>query len=838
MVFFEIKKFLKTKIVFLILFFAFLSSFAGILLQKEQTLSQRQFLVASDQFAPFPMFLAMNQNEVTEDEKTKYEAAIYNAPNADISFALEAEIKNVPLSDPTYLERYHRLQQYKLDEYTHYIELYDEMIAKNPRLKTEQSEKIAQLGRWENYKNEKIIAEGLQDPYYPTHPGGDNLVQAFLFQQEHIFGVWQLLFFLVLFSTFYSREREQGTLSLLHTQAYSRRNILSAKAVVIAFGVLLYTIAAFLFFTAISTLRGMPFAGFQDMYRFITSEKAYTVIRGWLLLLQVMGVFFVTAFMVSLFALFLSTRLSGEQALAVSLASFAILYVFTKNTTWFRHIANPIYGVQSFNVLLGYFALQTDAAGVTTLKQVLAFPLYKYGLYVLMALFFFLLSCFPKEQVSASRFERHTWRISSLPAFEQKKSLLSQGALIYVLAFVILIVSNFFILSRIDHYTELENLGEHNSQLVAYQDRIKEQQQALDDFDAHIAAMDSSKWSDEDKEEVKRDRDNYVAELENARDRLGFYQSMISAYKNKNGKEFYALAARTQQIEGNIEYVPGLANDFPSDFTTAMKQQLLQKASDQNCPPMFSFAPHVSALETHKDPSFIEKNSENAGYASHSASYLPFRLIRSHQLTLWIDALVLLIAGIGYANDREHGSQCAFLFTNGLSRRRYTLIKFFAQWGLGVAILLIGFLFVTLIGLVSGGIGDYNFPVTVYQETATKTIPMWHYYLRWFIAMIGSITFIVSLQMALSLVIDNKAKLLGAFGLLTVIGLLFTEAFGPLKSLNPFIYLKSNVVADQSIAIIAHTNLFSYPIALAVLFGWSLLWLLLSCSFVNRLKVK
>lgn len=199
---------------------------------------------------------------------------------------------------------------------------------------------------------------------------------------------------------------------------------------------------------------------------------------------------------------------------------------------------------------------------------------------------------------------------------------------------------------------------------------------------------------------------------------------------------------------------------------------------------------------------------------------------------------MLLIAGIGYANDREHGSQCAFLFTNGLSRRRYTLMKLFAQWGLGVAILLIGFLFVTLIGLVSGGIGDYNFPVTVYQEMATKTIPMWHYYLRWFIAMIGSITFIVSLQMALSLVIDNKAKLLGAFGLLTVIGLLFTEAFGPLKSLNPFIYLKSNVVADQSIAIIAHTNLFSYPIALAVLFGWSLLWLLLSCSFVNRLKVK
>lgn len=838
MVFFECKKFIKKKNVFIILFFALLSAAFGILMQKQDNVSKFQFRVAEDQFAPYPMFLAMNSSEVTEEQKTAYEKAIQLNPTSQESVMLEMALKDMPLSDPTYLEQYHRLVQYTLDEFTGDLKLYDAMTTKNPKLKTEESERLAEVGRWENYKNQKIVSEGLQDPYYPTHLGGDNLVQAFLFQQENIFGVWQLLFFLVLFSTFYSREREQGTLSLLHTQAYSRRHILSAKAVVIAFGVLLYTIAAFLFFVAISTLRGMPFTGFQDMYRFITGEKVYTVIRGWLLLLQVMGVFFVTAFMVALFALFLSTRLSGEQALAVSLASFAILYVFTKNTTWFRHIANPIYGVQSFNVLLGYFALQTDAAGVTTLKQVLAFPWYKYGLYLLMALVFFLLSCFPKEQVSASRFSRHTWRISSLPAFEQKKSLLSQGALIYVLAFVILIVSNFFILSRIDHYTELENLGEHNSRLADYQDRIKEQQQALDDFDAHIAAMDSSKWSEEDKEEVKRDRDNYVVELENARDRLGFYQSMITAYKNKDGKEFYALAARTQQIEGNIEYVPGLANDFPSDFTTAMKQQLLQKASDQNCPPMFSFAPHVSALETHKDPSFIEKNSENAGYASHSASYLPFRLIRSHQLTLWIDALVLLIAGIGYANDREHGSQCAFLFTNGLSRRRYTLMKLFAQWGLGVAILLIGFLFVTLIGLVSGGIGDYNFPVTVYQEMATKTIPMWHYYLRWFIAMIGSITFIVSLQMALSLVIDNKAKLLGAFGLLTVIGLLFTEAFGPLKSLNPFIYMKSNVVADQSIAIIAHTNLFSYPIALAVLFGWSLLWLLLSCSFVNRLKVK
>ncbi len=838
MVFFEVKKFVEKKIVFLILFFAFLSSFVGILLQKEQTLSQRQFLVASDQFVPFPMFLAMNQNEVTEEEKTKYEAAIYNAPNADISYALEAEVKNVPLSDPTYYERYHRLLQYKLDEYTHYIELYDEMTAKNPRLKTEQSEKIAEIGRWENYKNQKIVSEGLQDPYYPMHSGGDDLVQAFLLQQEHIFGVWQLLFFLVLFSTFYSREREQGTLSLLHTQAYSRRNILSAKAVVIAFGVLLYTIAAFLFFTAISAFCGMPFTGFQDIYRLITGEKAYTIIRGWLLILQVMGAFFVTAFMVSLFALFLSTRLSGEQALAVSLASFAILYVFTNNTTWLRHIANPMYGVQSFNVLLGYFALETDAAGITTLKRVLTVPWYKYGLYVFMALFFFLLSCFPKEQVTTSRFTRHTWRISSLPAFEQKKSLLSQGTFIYLLAFVILVVSNFFILSKIDHNTELENLGEHNSQFEALQDGIKGQQQALDEFDARIAAMDSSKWSDEDKEEVKRDRDNYVAELDNAKEQLALYQSMINAYKNKDGKEFYNLAARMQQTEGNIDYTPGLANDFPGDLTSAMKQEFLQKASEQNCPPMFSFAPHVSALETHKDPSFIEKNSENAGYASHSASYLPFRLIRSHQLTLWVDALVLLIAGVGYAIDREHGSQCAFLFTNGLSRRRYTLIKFFAQWGLGIVILLIAFLFVTLIGLVSGGIGDYNFPVTVYQEMATKTIPMWHYYLRWFIAMIGSVTFIVSLQMALSLVIDNKAKLLGAFGLLTVIGLLFTKAFGPLKNLNPFIYLKSNVVADQSIAIIAHTNLFSYPIALAVLFGWSLLWLLLSYRFVNRLKVK
>ena len=838
MVFFEVKKLIKKNVVFLVLFFAFLSSFAGFFLQKEQTLSQRQFRVASDQFAPFPMFLSMNQSELTKKEEETYKETIYSAPHADASYALETAIKTIPLADPTYNEQYHRLVKYKLEENTRYIELYDAMTAKNPRLKTEQSDRIAEIGRWENYKNEKIIAEDLQDPYYPTHLGGDNLVQAFLFQQERILGVWQILFFLVLFSPFYAREREQGTLSLLHTQAYSRSAILRAKTIVIGLSVLLYIMGVFLFFTVMSILRGIPFTGFQDIYRLITGEQAYTVVRGGVLLLQVVGAFFITAFMVSLFALFLSTRLSGEQALAVSLASFAILYVFTNNTTWLRHIANPMYGVQSFNVLLGYFALETDAAGITTLKRVLTVPWYKYGLYVFMALFFFLLSCFPKEQVTTSRFTRHTWRISSLPAFEQKKSLLSQGTFIYLLAFVILVVSNFFILSKIDHNTELENLGEHNSQFEALQDGIKGQQQALDEFDARIAAMDSSKWSDEDKEEVKRDRDNYVAELDNAKEQLALYQSMINAYKNKDGKEFYNLAARMQQTEGNIDYTPGLANDFPGDLTSAMKQEFLQKASEQNCPPMFSFAPHVSALETHKDPSFIEKNSENAGYASHSASYLPFRLIRSHQLTLWIDALVLLIAGIGYANDREHGSQCAFLFTNGLSRRRYTLMKLFAQWGLGVAILLIGFLFVTLIGLVSGGIGDYNFPVTVYQEMATKTIPMWHYYLRWFIAMIGSITFIVSLQMALSLVIDNKAKLLGAFGLLTVIGLLFTEAFGPLKSLNPFIYLKSNVVADQSIAIIAHTNLFSYPIALAVLFGWSLLWLLLSCSFVNRLKVK
>lgn len=838
MVFFEVKKLIKKNVVFLVLFFAFLSSFAGFFLQKEQTLSQRQFRVASDQFAPFPMFLSMNQSELTKKEEETYKETIYSAPHADASYALETAIKTIPLADPTYNEQYHRLVKYKLEENTRYIELYDAMTAKNPRLKTEQSDRIAEIGRWENYKNEKIIAEDLQDPYYPTHLGGDNLVQAFLFQQERILGVWQLLFFLVLFSPFYAKEREQGTLSLLHTQAYSRSAILRAKTIVIGLSILLYIIGTFLFFTVMSILRGIPFTGFQDIYRLITGEEAYTLVRGGVLLLQVVGAFFITAFMVSLFALFLSTRFSSAQALAICLASFALLYLFSKNTMWLKNVANPIYGVQSFNVLLGYFALQTDAAGVTTLQCVFAFLWFKYGIYVFASVLLFILCSFPKDNVTASSSDRMRRRITSLYAFEQKKCLLSQGALIYVLAFVLLIASNFFILAQIDHNTELEHLGEQNAYRTANQDRIQDQQQALEEFDARIAKMDSSHWTEEDEEEVLQDRELYLSEIENAKEIASLYEAYIDAYKKGDGKQFYSLVAALQRAEGINDVVLGLANDTPGERTQTMDQELLQKAAEQDCPPMLSFGANVSALETHSEPSFIKKNSENANYASHSASYFPFRLIRSHQLTLWIDALVVLIAGVGYAIDREHGVQYALLFTNGISRKRYTLKKFIAQWGLGISILLFGFLFVTLIGFVTDGMGDYRFPVTMYQQVGTETIPVWLYYVRWLGAMVASITFIVSLQLALSFFVDSKAKLLGVFGLLLAAGLLFMNRWEQIKGINPFLYLKSNVVADQSIAIIDSINRYSYPMALAVLFGWALLLLFLSYHFVNRLNMR
>lgn len=127
-----------------------------------------------------------------------------------------------------------------------------------------------------------------------------------------------VLLFILLFSNFFSKEREEETLNLLLTQPNKRYKISISKYFAILLSSIIYIIFTLIFFNLFSILRGVPFDGLRDIYRVINSTNHLAYIEGDNLVLQIILYHFILINFWAFLAMTLSIKYKSTKSLGIS----------------------------------------------------------------------------------------------------------------------------------------------------------------------------------------------------------------------------------------------------------------------------------------------------------------------------------------------------------------------------------------------------------------------------------------------------------------------------------------------------------------------------------------
>lgn len=821
---FEMKKFMKSKKILFLLLFALAISFFSFFFTNQRLNLMDENLITGSHLIIDDFFEAPPSEEVEKGYWQIQEKYLKDYHGIDDPEKLLQEEKE--------------LYAYIMDQANNY-----------PEILSKRNEERLDNMRWQIFKYEYMVENNADDGY---HYQNSSYVHELIVKSSLLFGPITSIFFVLLFSDSFSREREEEHLNLLYIQPKSRKKLVLAKFSIIIFAIIIYIFSVLLFSSILSYFAHIPLEGFQDIYRILGSRDPLAYYTGFELLSRMLIVFFILNLFWSSLSLFLSSRLSSDGSLAFLLAIFAFLISLSPHIKGLRTFPNPLYAGQIVSRLLGSFVYETDIQGFTTQVLLAYTKLSNYLLFLVPSLLFIFFASFAPYEIASFASKEKKITVHSLFQLEMEKILHHKGLRIYLLGGLLLFSSFYFVDAKVDNDYRLTMYGDSAHNRI-YKDAIdfeeKEIQFYQDILNGKIKPnMIRRSTGEEITSEVLNEKQiRYFESLkkEHQANKSYFekkaddFDQSAKDYKENNSQAFYRFSLDYWQ-ENFQKYASGLIG-LGDAHTLASSPQLnnliLDQAKENKASPLLLSKPFFSPEDSYKDLSSQKRLSNgNDNIRSHTGPIYLYRLFMSKNLGLIILILLCLMVFHGYCQDKEKGRQLEFMYSSSLSRKNIHFTKIACQILFASLTLFFILAFILLLGGVSSGFDGWNFPVAIYAKEIVL-IPIWQFLIRIVLTILALIFFYAVLMNLLSLFTKKKTQLFALTFLISFLGVFVSSKLPPtMKVLNPFLYLEVESFANLSIRIFENIDRLSFPFGLLVIVLWSLFLFFVGLKVVNKKK--
>lgn len=744
------------------------------------------------------------------------------------TLAVEKDINMMMLKSELYSDSMDESDIYKLRDIT--IEYGKEMenIIKDYKLSIPKD--MQKAIEWNNFEDELMKKYNTALFTGPSSMHALSPFRILIGSSKTIFGVIPIIFFMILTIMMVSKEKLDGSLLLSKTMPVSREKVIFSKLFVILFLALLYSILAIVFSLVLSSISGYYWLnGHLDIYRVFKDSDAKRYYLAFELLIRIVIGFLIMILFFSSIALLISNRIKNYFTTIVILSSLLlIISVLTRTFESFRLFINPIYSLSFKDNILGFVNF-SRGENFNQQSYVYSKDLIYYLNYFLLSIIITLVSTLNLHDSKATYKEKN-YDSKSIFKFEYVK-LIGNTAASSIIISIICVFSVLFFISFAEDLKLKDSYENSNSSADYFGSKLDN-------------AKDNARLNQVDLDDENNDFVKDIRKYEK------LYKDALNANKyisEKNGKDYYKLKMAEFLDD---EYAGGevLKDKHVTAFSNNESVALYNYLSDNNIKPyLLSDNFFLSSFETLvKDYyNYLEDNIN-----SHSASYIPRRIERTYPVDLIVIVLISLLSLGAYSFDKENGNQIELLYTQPATRKKYHINKILASFLVGLLGLGIIFLLIFILGFITEGMGDIDFPVVEYLRDANletiaigepyfKIIPIWKYNLRLIISYIFQIAFLASLGSLISIFVKEKIKVVGlSLGITGLIIYLQNLIKSPIKIISPFTHMNASKIANGSMIVRSSLKTNNIFISLIVLSAWTVLLLVVGIKIAEKREVK
>ncbi|MFM1601577.1 ABC transporter permease subunit [Helcococcus ovis] len=701
---------------------------------------------------------------------------------------------------------------------------------------------------WLKFDSEKSLKNETNSLIAPYRNKTINIPRIIIDNSDIILGLPVFLVFILLFSGIVSNENENNTNLFLQTQPINRRKMIFSKFISVLLMSFIYLVGViFTMYIIYGIKYKIPIGTFNDLYRVFDQNNSTAHILTKDLLIKIFGSYFIMIAFISSFIIFVSTRVKNTmKTLVILFVSIIILTVFTNKYDFLKNNYNPIYMLDYVTILNGNYDEIIKGYDVV-LKVTQGAGIYPYLLYLGFSLVLLFLSLVNvKERYKNTRQSVYKIKAKSILSYEIKKILKQKEFLIVNVGLFTLILCSFFI--NVDVNKKEINSLETNEYGKIQEKKVKDISEKFNEFQKIIDAG-------KDKDGSKQ---YYITYTKSRLDRGKFLQDMYTnqhkGFVNNDSKLYYTNVIL--QLDDSFGMLPKTENPRQSNaYTTApvdsdatYYESLARSkyAIKNNVKPIIT--KHIySAFETFKTPK-IESDIKAELFPKSNASFQILHRGYSLDNLDYIFLGFLIIACMGaYTYDKEYGSQLEFMYTQPISKIKYLIYKWLSIVIVSIGLILGFNLIIIMIGLISEGLGAYNYPVIQYKHTLENflfikendrnyftVIPLWIYIIKNIVMLILQVGFIASIAIFLSNIFKKKLSVIVFTAIIILFGV-FASAYIPemYKYISPFNSLSANKVSDGSIIITKMRNS-SYLISVACLITSTIIISLMNILVVRK----
>lgn len=816
---FEIKKFFKSKKAIFLLMFSIIISFYGFFFSSHTDLVLSEYDMYRGEYISIDNFFSGEPApKELKDLEIKRRYDIYGNITKEIS-----------------KEEYNKLN-YEKNKWM--LSLLNEYKDKYPQIFSEENlDNVGNL-EWSIYKYEYLYDNNASDIYYRYNLKGDNLIQRIIFSSKSIFGIIPILFFVLLFSNIFSRERESQTLNLLYSQPIDRKKIVFSKFVIIALSILLYIILALLMYLLFSLVTNTSINGDKDLYRILNSKDYLAHYTGFRLLLFTLIAFFSIGLFWSSLSLFFSTRFNSQNVVSVMLVIIAVIYSTTPYLSFMRSIFNPIYNLDIVYRLLGNFELLTNELGRTSFVLNKSHSISYYIIFLGLALLILFPSLYAFSEVKNNKSKERRRKFSNLIQFELIKIFNTNSYKIYLLGCIFLIITNFAVNLNLNQKVEKETFGDmgmFKSRYIGNIEFVNTEKKRLENilsgkdylsyFDTEKGELVKTKdLGDDDKKRLKEEIQQYQYQIDDLNRKMSEIDKLNEAYKNKDGKIFYQLLSQIYSERWEMIKASNIKKADNLSSSINLTSKIFSQSSKDNTSPLVIVAPFYSTLDSYKDLDANKEFTRQINIYSNSGPIFLFNLFWNKNLALILVGLAALMVISGFTTDTENGIQIELMLTSSHTRKEIFSTKTLSQFLYSCLTILSIVLIIFILGFITNGINGYNLPIANYLESGFELMPLWQYLVKVIVAIIAFVLFLTCLMNTISIYTKNKLCLL-AFTILVLLFAKYFTVFLPstLKLFSPISYFRLDMLADQSIKVFENMPKANYFIGILVLVVWSII---------------
>lgn len=657
-----------------------------------------------------------------------------------------------------------------------------------------------------------------------------------------LYGMVPLLFFFVLGIWMLGENLERGSHVFQRTLPLGQSKNLLGKILALLLLAALYLLSVFLATTVLSHLLGYGFGRFDYPLRMFGRPDTYITVGAYLV--RLFGFFFLRVlFMVNLAFVFASFFRRVSTATLVGGFLLLLFFFFTGYLEVLQSGFNPLY-MEYDLLLLGFRTHNLDPASYMILGSKVIPP--RLGIFGVLftglspVLFFAMsLALIRGDGINLHQDETESENLLGLPNsflnFEWKKlqtilSIKSAMSLMLILALSLSIFLHLKDLITTERWVQSERIG-------LIDEKIEQEEKKLQ-------KLQEEKVNDREIKETQSVINAYKKRLEEMvvlRDSLENKQADLFYTRDQNRIKAHFGYGNVRDL--SYGYVHG---DFPSNFGYEVSMKRNELLIEKKIDPMLQISVLPTIYDEMKVPAdeldFLMKSQP----VNHSSLQLLHRAFYYYRFDWVLFVLFVAFCGSGFSTDQQHG--LPWIYTLPRKRRQILFDKLKASLLLSFELVTVFLVTLFIYGLVSGGIGQWDYPFLQYLWKVPNPqngqdfgayytfIPLGLALLKMLLILACGTLFLQSFSLFISSFKLKPIPQLAVTLVLIILGysLSLVSSLQPVVSFLPFSYLDPvSIVSGQKLAKTAN-GMMSYWMALVVLLLWSMLAYSLTTFRINR----